>query len=87
MSKKIIQLYQRISQNPDLLGSLAMALARFFVMDDATMEKYNIDASTKTSLSQLLKGIASSNQEVMTQLSSAYGNQRAKYKKLTELFS
>ena len=87
MSTKILQLSSRISSTPELLGSLAMALARFFVMDDSTMEKYNIDPSTKGNLSQLLKNIVKSHQEVLSQLEAVYGNQRAKYKKLNELFA
>ena len=87
MTQKLISLGGRISANPQLYGEMALAIARFFVMDDTSMAKCNIDNTLKGQLAQILKTAATSNPEIMSALSSAYSNQRAKFKKLNQIFS
>ena len=84
MVKNIITLSSKLT-NGELLASMTVAIARFFVMDDATMAKYKIPPTIKTQLAGLLKHYCSQSQDIMNALSAEYGKQRAKFKKLSEI--
>lgn len=82
MSKCILNITQKYSQNPDVILHVALALARFVVWDDKSFEKSKMDDALRNQLHSLFKTIVMQNQNLMGALQSNYGKQRAKFRKL-----
>ncbi|EAY07113.1 hypothetical protein TVAG_342770 [Trichomonas vaginalis G3] len=81
MAKCLLTIVPRLN-NADILGHVALALARFVVWDDKNIEKSKIDQSLKDQLYGLFKQIVQQNESLMGVLQNDYAKQRAKMRRL-----